>query len=147
MGNVNDRLLVERLDSRAKIPRKATSQAAGLDLRAIENVVIMPRKRELVRTGLSLKIPKRHYGRIAERSGLALNFGLRIGGGVVDRDYRGEVKLIIHNTTEERYTINKGDRVAQLIIEKIKDVRVKEVKTLSSSTERGRQGFGSSGKA
>jgi deoxyuridine 5'-triphosphate nucleotidohydrolase len=107
----------------------------------------MPRKRELVRTGLSLKIPKRHYGRIAERSGLALNFGLRIGRGVVDRDYRGEVKLIIHNTTEERYTINKGDRVAQLIIEKIKDVQVKEVKTLSLSTKRGRQGFGSTGKA
>jgi dUTP pyrophosphatase len=147
MGNRNGKLLVERLDTRAKIPHKASSQAAGLDLYSVENVDIMPGKRQLIGTGLSFKIPNRYYGRIAERSGLALNFGLRIGGGVIDRDYRGEVKVIVHNTTEERYTINEGDRVAQLIIERTKEVRVKEVKALSSPTKRGWGGFGSTGKA
>jgi dUTP pyrophosphatase len=147
MGNRDGKLLVERLDTRAKIPHKASSQAAGLDLYSVENVDIMPGKRQVIGTGLSLKIPNRYYGRIAERSGLALNFGLRIGGGVIDRDYRGEVKVIIHNTTGERYTVNEGDRVAQLVIERAKEVRVKEVKTLSSPTKRGWGGFGSTGKA
>jgi dUTP pyrophosphatase len=113
-------LLVKRLSKDAKLPVRSTDGAAGYDLCSTENVTLEPGARHMVSTGLAIKIPDDCYGRLAPRSGLAVKFGIHVGGGVVDSDYRGPVKLILHNLGKQPLEIKRGDRVAQLILEKIR---------------------------
>ena len=100
------------------------------------------KERILIGTGIAIELPKGVYGRIASRSGLALKKGLDIGAGVIDPDYRGEIKILLFNHSESEYLIKKGDRIAQLIMEKIKIVDIEEIEDLGS-TDRSNQGFGS----
>lgn len=133
------------LNNGARMPTKGSLGAAGFDLYASENVTVPPRDRALIPTGLSLQIPFADtYARIAPRSGLSVQ-GLDIGAGVVDRDYRGEVRVLVINHTDDPHHFLKGERIAQLIFEKIVDVQLLETDTLED-TERGRGGFGSTGK-
>ena len=135
---------VKRLNNNARIPVKGTPEAAGYDLAAAQTAVCPAHGKVLVKTGLSLAMPSGCYGRIAPRSGLALKKFIDVGAGVVDADYRGELGIVLFNFSDTDFQINMGDKVAQLIFEKIKTPVLKEVDSLED-TDRGNKGFGSTG--
>ena len=138
------KLKIKRLKPEGKIPTRAKSSDAGYDLYSVVDVLITPTARELVATGIAIEIPEGYYGRIAPRSGLAVKAGVDILAGVVDSGYRNEVKVVMINLGQGLVSVNKGDRIAQLIIEKCHDVEWEETEELSDS-DRGEGGFGSSG--
>jgi dUTP pyrophosphatase len=138
------RLSFKRLDPGATLPTRGSSYAAGLDIYSIEEVVIEPRQRSLVRTGLAVAIPPGYYGRVAPRSGLATKKGLDVLAGVIDADYRGEVRCLLYNAGDEVINLPAHSKICQLIIEKIitpSAVWADEI----SDTDRGTGGFGSTG--
>lgn len=134
------------LSEAAKIPTKGTDQAAGYDLYAAQNAEIDPLKRALIKTNISIAIPKGYYGRIAPRSGLAYKNGIDVMAGVIDSDYRGDVGVILYNTGVDVFNIKQGDRIAQLIIEKCHVADWDLVEDLSD-TDRGEGGYGHTGKS
>lgn len=138
-------LKFQKLDSRAILPSRGSSEACGLDLYSIEDHLVGSGQRIAVRTGLAVALPKNFYGRIAPRSGLALKMGIDVLGGVIDFDYRGEIKCLVINFGEQEFKINSGDRIAQLIVERVAILEPKWVSQLVE-TSRGNTGFGSSGK-
>ena len=117
----------------ARAPERATVGSAGYDLAAAEAVTVPARGQALARTGLSLCLPPGCYGRIAPRSGLAVRHGLHVGAGVVDSDYTGEVKVVLFNLGPSDVTFAVGDRVAQLILERILTVPVSVLPSEGSS--------------
>lgn len=147
-------LQVKRLHDKAILPKRGTPQAAGYDLSSCEEAVVPAKGRKLVKTGLAIAVPSGNYGRVAPRSGLALKNFIDTGAGVIDEDYRGECKntlkilvnILLFNHSDTDFQVNYGDRIAQLIIEKITHTEIVEVETLSD-TERGAGGFGSTGVA
>ncbi|SPO23728.1 probable dUTP pyrophosphatase [Ustilago trichophora] len=140
------RLLVQRHPAHplAKLPTRGSALAAGYDLYSAEKVVLPRGGRKVVQTGICLAIPTGHYGRVAPRSGLASKHGIDTGAGVIDEDYRGLLGVLLFNFGDADFTINAGDRIAQLIIEKISTPDVQEVESLDE-TLRGAGGFGSTG--
>ena len=137
-------LLVKKLVEHATVPRRATELAAGYDISASEDAKVPSQGRMAVSTGISIGLPEGTYGRIAPRSGLAYKFGIDVLAGVIDADYRGEVKVILYNSGVHPFNIQKGDRIAQLIIEKNETPDVAVVMDIDD-TERGDGGFGSTG--
>lgn len=137
---------VRLLNAHAKVPRRASAGAAGYDLTSTENVSIYPGTRGLVSTGVAVKLPPGVYGRIAPRSGLAVKNGIQVGAGVIDSDYRGEIKVLLFNhSVDHVFEISPGDRVAQLICERCELPEVIQVDELDE-TERGEGKFGSTGR-
>lgn len=134
------------LSEAAKTPTKGTDQAAGYDLYAAQNAEIDPLKRALIKTNISIAIPKGYYGRIAPRSGLAYKNGIDVMAGVIDSDYRGDIGVILYNTGVDVFNIKQGDRIAQLIIEKCHVADWDLVEDLSD-TDRGEGGYGHTGKS
>lgn len=139
-----ERLEFGRLHPSAKLPTRGSPQAAGLDLYSIEALSIPPGGRVSAVTGLSVAIPVGFYGRIAPRSGLAVRFGLDVLAGVVDADYRGELRCVLVNHGEETVELEAGSRVAQLLVEVIAMPEAVWSDDLGA-TERGEAGFGSTG--
>jgi dUTP pyrophosphatase len=137
-------LKVKRSTEKAKIPTKGSKDVAEHDLYSIEEKTISKESQELISTGIHISIPKGTYARIAPRSRLATRNMIGIGAGVIDEDYQGEVKVLIFNHGHQDFHVKEGDRIAQFILEKIKDIEVIEVEKLDN-TYRGNQGFGSSG--
>ena len=137
-------LRVKCLRENAVLPKRGSEGAAGYDLNASCSCVIPSRGKGLVQTGLAISLPPGVYARIAPRSGLALKKFIDVGAGVVDSDYRGELGIVLYNHSEDNFKVNEGDRVAQLILEKIKTPVVQKVQTLDQ-TDRGARGFGSIG--
>lgn len=135
---------IKLLNNNAKIPERAHQTDAGADLFSTEDVWIFANERKVVSTGVSLEIPEGYYGRVAPRSGLAVKKGIDVLAGVIDSSYRGEIKVVLLNTDKEDFEIKKGDKIAQLIIEKHYNFDFEVVKNLES-TDRGDKGFGSSG--
>ncbi len=128
-------------------PMKGSDRAAGYDLYSAYDYDVPPCDRALIRTDISVSLPSGCYGRIAPRSGLALNNFVDVGGGVVDPDYRGQIGVILFNFGSETFPVRRGDRVAQLILEKIHLAELEEVrKDELDVTVRGDKGFGSTGK-
>jgi len=138
-------LKIKKLNKNAKLPSYAHPGDAGLDLFASENIGVFPFKRAVVSTGISIEIPKGYVGLIWDKSGLAVNEGLKTIAGVIDSGYRGEILVCLFNLTEKKYVFKKGDKVAQIIIQKKEKATIKEVKTLNK-TKRGEGKFGSTGK-
>jgi len=140
-------LQVKKLSANARLPVMGSKFAAGYDLHASGSEVVPARGKKLISTGLAFSIPHGNYGRIAPRSGLAAKNSIDVGAGVIDSDYRGEVKVLLFNLSSEAdFQVNEGDRIAQLIIEKYTPTQLIEVETLSE-TVRGDGGFGSTGVA
>jgi dUTP pyrophosphatase len=136
-------LSISKLDERATIPGRESEHAAGVDLHSIVNLTIGAGERCLIKTGLAAAAPPDTYIRIAPRSGLAKR-GIDVGAGVVDADYRGEIQALLINNSAQPFTIQIGDRIAQLILERI--VRAEPTSEASlTNTIRGDQGFGSTG--
>jgi len=123
-------------------PSQSTPNSAGFDIYASEAVTIQPKQRSLIKTNLHLAIPVGCYGRIAPRSGLSLNHSIDLGAGVIDNDYRGEVRPLLLNNGTSPYMVQKGDRVAQIIFEKYLLPDLQRAQKLSN-TIRGEKGFGS----
>lgn len=128
----------------ATMPTRGSDGAAGYDLYALEDTTINCFQFIPVSTGVSIEIPAGHYGRVAPRSGLAVKHGVMVGAGVIDSDYRGELKVALA-TLNGVYEFKKGDRIAQLIIERIATPELVQVDSLDD-TDRGDGGFGSTGK-
>ncbi len=137
-------LYLQRLTETAKLPTRAMEYAAGLDLYADETITIPEYHRAWVSTGIAIALNPYHVGQIWPRSGLA-GHGLDTSAGVVDSDYRGEVKVLLVNGSHERKTVRAGDRIAQLLIVPIIRLELIEVDALPE-TERGANGFGSTGR-
>lgn len=138
---------IKRLDPEAVIPSYAYAGDAGLDLRALETLVLKPFERALIPTGLAIAIPEGYAGFVQPRSGLALKRGLSIVNtpGLIDSHYRGELKIIAINLDPVNdIQIEKGDRIAQLVIQEVPVVTLTVVDELDA-TDRGAGGFGSSG--
>jgi dUTP pyrophosphatase len=132
----------------AYVPTRQSKSAAGFDLYSSENTVVLSKERKLVNTDCIIKIPDGYYGRIAPRSGLAVKKCIDIGAGVIDSDYRGVVKILIINNGENAFHICKGDRIAQLVVEKIYTGEIEIIYSEEhemEETERGSGGFGSTG--
>jgi len=128
------------------LPSYETSGSAGMDVRAAENIVIAPGHRGLVGTGLAFAIPQGYEIQVRPRSGLALKKGIGIPNspGTIDSDYRGELKIILFNHGEEDFIIERGDRIAQIVVAPVQRGVLKEVDRLDG-TARGEGGFGSTG--
>ncbi len=138
---------IKRLDPEAVIPSYAYAGDAGLDLRALETLVLKPFERALIPTGLAIAIPEGYAGFVQPRSGLALKRGLSIVNtpGLIDSHYRGELKIIAINLDPVNdIQIEKGERIAQLVIQEVPVVTLAVVDELDA-TDRGAGGFGSSG--
>lgn len=133
--------------SEAGLPEYKTPGSAGVDLKSTEEVTLYRGDSVLVGTGLYLSIPEGYEAQIRPRSGLAINHGITVlnSHGTIDSDYRGEIKIILHNTSIIPYTIEKGERIAQMVFNKVERVTFEEVDSLDD-TERGDGGFGHSGK-
>lgn len=138
---------IVRLDKSLPLPKyQHYGEDAGLDLLSAENIILGTGEYKLVKTGIKIIIPQGYGGFVYPRSGLALNHGITVlnADGVIDPGYRGELGVILINHSKEDFKINKGDRIAQLIIHKTYDIEWEEVEELSD-TKRGRGGFGHTG--
>lgn len=132
--------------SSAQVPKRADDGAAGYDLYSSEDSIINSNERKLVSTDISIQLPHETYGRVAPRSGLSVK-GIDVGAGVIDESYTGIVKVLLLNNSKNEYIIKKGDRIAQLIIEKCyyhQPVLVNSLEEFNKTT-RGEGGFGSTG--
>jgi len=135
--------------SKNPLPAYETIASAGMDLRADlnEDLVLKPLERVLIPTGLKIELPIGYEAQVRPRSGLAAKHGITVlnSPGTIDADYRGEIKVILVNLSNENFTIKHGERIAQMIIAKHETVTLCEVSELSQ-TERGKGGFGHTGK-
>lgn len=144
-------LKVFRMVPEAKLPTRAYPYDSGLDLYSIERKVLWPGSITLVRTGIKIKLEPGYEAQIRSKSGLALNAGLVVANspGTVDYGYEGEVGVLIHNTRTTDYIIEAGQKIAQMIIQKVELPEVFEVTSVGdvmySNEERGEGGFGSTG--
>ncbi|KAG4217397.1 hypothetical protein PC116_g34122 [Phytophthora cactorum] len=138
-------LLVKKLSPNAKLPTRGSPFSAGYDLYASQATTVPSRGKALVETDIAVAVPAGTYGRIAPRSGLAAKHFIDTGAGVVDADYRGPVKVLLFNHSDADFPVAEGDRVAQLVVERIYTPDVVEVQELEDSV-RGAGGFGSTGK-
>ncbi len=137
---------IQKLNLLAQIPTRNNHSDAGLDLSSTEKYLLHPHERKLFNIGLAIAIPYGNYGRIAPRSGLALKYGIDVLAGVIDSSYRGEIGVILYNTDSENgCLIDIGQKIAQLIIEKVEYLDIEIVETLDE-TIRGTKGYGSSDK-
>ena len=134
--------------SNHNLPHYETNSSAGMDLKAFIDgpVILNPLERKIIKTGLYISLPKGFEAQVRSRSGLSVKHGLCVlnSPGTIDADYRGEVGIILINLSQEPYTINNGDRIAQLVIASHEQAQWIEVNELSK-TERGINGFGSTG--
>ena len=140
---------VKKLKPDATVPTMGSKFAAGADLYSAEDadVVIEPSETKFIGTGLAMEIPEGYVGLVYARSGLACKRGLAPANkvGVVDSDYRGEIKVALHNHGKEAQTVERGERIAQMVIAPYLSVNYEEADALSE-TERGEGGFGSTGR-
>ena len=141
----NTILKFKKLSSNAFTPKRATINSAGFDLFSAETKEINAHDRGIIHTDISVILPEGTYGRVAPRSGLASKYFIHVGAGVIDFDYRGNIGIVIFNHLDKPFQINIGDRIAQLIIEKICTPKLVKVQDFDE-TERGVTGFGSTGK-
>lgn len=138
------KLQIKKLHPDAVLPRYANPRDAGLDLFSLEEVVLQPNEKKTIKTGVAIALPENHVGLIWDKSGLASKFHLHTFAGVIDESYRGELQIVIGNFSSQPYKIEKGHKIAQLLVQPITYVNVEEVQDLNT-TQRGEGGFGSTG--
>lgn len=135
---------VKRLDKELPLPAYAYEGDAGFDLYAAEDVTLGPLERTSVPTGVALELPKGYVSLVWDRSGVSITHGIKTLGGVIDSGYRGEYRIGLVNVSNDSYEIKKGDKIAQVLIQKCEHAQLIEVNELSE-TQRGENKFGSSG--
>lgn len=137
-------LKVKKLNPDAVLPSYAHIGDAGMDLYSSETIKIKPGEAAKVKTGVSLEIPKGYVGLIWDKSGIAFNHRIKKLSGVIDAGYRGELIASVINLGKKSHTVEKGHKIAQMLVQKVERMKIKEVKKLSE-TSRGVGGFGSTG--
>jgi len=137
-------LHIKKLDQLARLPSFAHPGDAGMDLYSVAEITLLPSERVQIPTGIAVSIPEGYVGLIWDKSGLSHRSGLKTIGGVIDAGYRGEVLIGLVNLSDSAYTFHRGDKVAQMLIQKIEHPDIIEVTDLDE-TERGISGFGSTG--
>ena len=137
-------LRVEKLHPDAVIPTRTSPHSVGYDLYSMEDITVPSMDRRIVSTGVCATLPPGVYGRIAPRSGMTLKYGIQTGAGVVDPDFTGELVVVLFNFGSEDFEIKRGNRIAQMILERCETPLIEEVIELTE-TERGDNGFGWSG--
>lgn len=126
------------------LPKHTRDGDAGIDIRTVENTRLEPKQRKTLKTGLFFAIPAGYVGLVKDRSGLAARSGIHTLAGVVDSNYRGELKIVLLNTSNELFDIKAGDRIAQILIVPVCSVNIREVSRLNA-TNRRHNGWGSTG--
>lgn len=144
MSTDDHKFLVKRLDPEAKLPKRETTGSAGLDISSIEDVEIAPGESAAISTGLAMRAPLGTFVQFAPRSGHAFNKDIALLGGIIDRDFTGPTKVKLFNHGKEPFRIEKGMRIAQIILQMISMADAEEVAELPETT-RGAGGFGSTG--
>ena len=139
------KIKIQKISNDAIIPRYAHDTDTGMDIYSTEEIVILPNHRCLVPTGIKVEIPKGYEIQIRPKSGLAIKHGITILNtpGTIDSGYRGEIKVIVINHSSKHYKIEKGQKIAQIILNKIEKIKFTETKL--GKTKRGEGGFGSTG--
>ena len=130
---------------KAKLPTRGSPQSAGLDLYAAEDVLLNAGRMACIETGIKIALPENFYGRVAPRSGLAFRHQIDVFAGVIDRDYRDTIKVLLKNFGRDPLEIRVGMRIAQLVVERICEWPVVQVESIDDASERGTGGFGSTG--
>jgi dUTP pyrophosphatase len=140
------KIWIQKLRPDAQLPTYAHGpvEDAGMDLRAVERVVLQPGVAQAVPTGIAIELPPGHEAQVRPRSGLGLKHSLTVNFGTIDPGYRGEIRVIMFNLGRADYTVEKGDRIAQLVISRYESVEWEESDI--SESARGAGGFGSSGR-
>ncbi|MEW6407815.1 MAG: dUTP diphosphatase [Patescibacteria group bacterium] len=139
------RVKIKKLSPDAKLLTYAHEGDAGLDIYSVEDAEILPNERKAIKTGISSELPSGYAFFVWDKSGLAAEFGIKTMAGVIDSGYRGEIRIVLLNTSQKPYKIRKGEKIAQVILLKVEAAEIKESKELNN-TERGEGGFGSTGK-
>jgi dUTP pyrophosphatase len=136
---------IKKLCFDAIIPTRGSDRSVGYDLYSlVDTIVPCQAGNALVATGLAITLPPGCYGRVAPRSGLAVKHCINVGAGVIDPDYTGEVKVVLFNHGDKDFEVKKGDRIAQLVLERCETPSIEEI-NIVEDTERGSGGFGSTG--
>lgn len=138
------KIKIKKLVPEAIIPSYSLPGDAGMDMYSVEDAVIEAGERKLISTGISIELPEGFVSLVWDKSGIALKKGIKTMGGVIEHTYRGEYKIILFNTSKEKFEIKKGDKIAQVLIQPIVTAEIEEVEELSDSV-RGKGGFGSTG--
>ena len=137
-------LKIHRLDKSVDLPSYAKKGDAALDIRSSEEYTLKPNERYTFKTGLKLEIPEGYAGLVWDKSGVAHNFGVHCLAGVIDSSYRGELMIVLFNTSKEDFSVRKNMKIAQLLIQKVETVDVVDAESLKE-TIRGEARFGSTG--
>jgi dUTP pyrophosphatase len=140
----SSKFFIKKLSSDATMPTRGSRYAAGHDLYSAVDLVIPAHSRAVVPTDIAMSIPVETYARVSARSGLSVKHGIEVGAGVVDADFRDGVGVVLYNHSNTDFHVKKGDRIAQVILERISMEEAHEVEDLDA-TERGTGGFGSTG--
>jgi dUTP pyrophosphatase len=138
------KIQIKKLHEDAIIPKYAHNSDAGMDLFSIEELILKPGHRVGVKTGISIGLPQGYVSLIWDKSGVAFKSGIKTMAGVLDSGYRGEYIVVLLNVSNQDFEIKKGQKIAQVLIQKIENPEIEEVKELSE-TSRGEGGFGSTG--
>ncbi len=138
------KLLIKKIHPQATVPSFAHATDAGLDLCAVEAVTLAPGERRSIATGIAMAIPEGYVGLVWDKSGISHKGGLKTLGGVVDAGYRGEIFVGLHNLSDTSYTFAAGNKVAQILIQKIEQPELIETDALPEA-DRGEKAFGSTG--
>lgn len=134
----------QKISEDATIPCYGHLGDAGLDIFSAENILLKVGARKRVRTGIKMELPKGYAGLVWDKSGIAFNEGVKTMGGVIDSGYRGEILIVLVNLGKNNYEIKKGQKIAQLLIQKIEEAKIK-IADIVGETSRGADGFGSTG--
>lgn len=138
------KILMQRLDKDIELPKFAYDHDAAVDLRSSMDISLKPGEKQIVKTGIKMAVPKGYAGLIWDRSGMAAKYSIHTMAGVIDSGYRGEVGIVMINLGTEEFFIEKGMRIAQILIQPVLNTDIIEVEDLDK-TDRGEGGFGSSG--
>lgn len=140
-------LRVKLLYKNSKLPEFANQGDAGMDIFSVDKKVIKSGESDLIRTGISVELPENTEIQLRPKSGLALNYGITLlnSPGTIDEGYRGEIKVVIINHGKEDFLVDEGMKIAQMVLKPVYKVNVIQIENINCETERGKNGFGSSG--
>ena len=140
------KIQIKKLHPEAKMLKYSLAGDAGMDLYSVEDLVLRPGEKASVKTGIAVKIPEGYVGLFWDKSGISHKFGIKTLGGVIDSNYTGEYIVGMINLGKEDYKIEKGQKIAQVLFQKVEQPEIEEVQELED-TNRGAKGFGSTGKS
>ena len=139
------KIQIKKLNPEAKMPKYSLAGDAGMDLYSAEDLILKPGEKASVKTGIAIKIPEGYVALFWDKSGISHKFGIKTLGGVIDSNYTGEYIIGLINLGKEDYKIEKGQKIAQVLFQKVETPEIEEVQELED-TNRGANGFGSTGK-